>query len=223
MGVYLIQTPSGFLINVLSQTLLPAFSHVQSDNERANRILREVTSWLILLGLPAVAAIWLCGPSLLAITYGPRYAAAAGALAIAAGVAFLNTLNSMITNLFYAAGKPALHLRAVAVSAVVMMILVYPACRYLGLAGGQVAAIIAITASYFLQVARARDLTGLRLLQYGRSFGPAIAVSAGIIVAGIGARWIGVAITPVANIAFATAVCVMAYVLFVPAFVRIRQ
>jgi O-antigen/teichoic acid export membrane protein len=50
MAVNLIQTPSNFLINMLAQTLLPTLSHVQEDKERANRILVEVTSWVILLG-----------------------------------------------------------------------------------------------------------------------------------------------------------------------------
>ncbi len=39
LAVNLIQTPSNFLINTLSQTLLPALSHVQDDPTRANRIL----------------------------------------------------------------------------------------------------------------------------------------------------------------------------------------
>jgi O-antigen/teichoic acid export membrane protein len=223
MAVYLIQTPSGFLINMLSQTLLPAFSHVQADTERVIRILSEVTSWVILLGLPAVAAIWLCGPSLLTVIYGSRYAAASGALAIAAGVAFLNTLNALITTLFYAAGRPSLHRRAVAASAITMLTAIYPACKYLGLTGGQVAALIAIMASYLLQVVRAHEITGLRLLVYGKAFGPAMLVSVGVVVAGIGARFFGLAITPLANIAFAVASCTIAYALCVPVFARIRK
>ena len=58
-----------------------------------NRILCEVTSWLILLGLPGVVVIYLCGHSLLTVIYGARYVAAAGPLAVAAGVVFLNILN----------------------------------------------------------------------------------------------------------------------------------
>ena len=70
MAVYLLQTPASFLVNMLGQTLLPAFSRVQTDTERVNRILVEVTSWIILLGLPAVAMIWLCGSALLTVAYG---------------------------------------------------------------------------------------------------------------------------------------------------------
>jgi O-antigen/teichoic acid export membrane protein len=208
---------------MLTTTLLPAFSHVQADKDRVNRMLSEVTSWVILLGLPAVAMIWLCGPSLLTITYGARYAASAGALSLAAGVALLNTLNAQVTILFYAAGRPALHRRAVAASAIVMMIAIYPACKYMGLVGGQVAALLAIAASYILQIARARNITGLSLLQYGRAFVPAALVSAGILIVGIGVRSLGLATRPVNNIAVAVIACIVAYALSVPAFIRTRE
>jgi lipopolysaccharide exporter len=223
MAVFLVQAPSGFIINMLSTTLLPAFSHVQGDKDRVNRMLSEVTSWVILLGLPAVAMIWFCGPSLLTITYGPRYAASAGALALAAGVALLNTLNSQVTILFYAAGRPALHRRAVAASAIVMMIAIYPACKYMGMVGGQIAALIAIATSYVLQVVRARSITGLSLLQYGRAFVPATLVSAGILIVGVGVRYLGLATRPLGNIALAVTACIVAYALSVPAFMRIRE
>jgi lipopolysaccharide exporter len=223
MAVFLVQAPSGFIVNMLSTTLLPAFSHVQSDKERLNRMLSEVTSWVILLGLPAVAMIWLCGSSLLTITYGARYAASSAALVLAAGVALLNTLNSQVTILFYAAGRPALHRRAVAASAVVMIIAIYPACKYLGLVGGQIAALLAIAASYLLQIVRARSITGLSLLQYGRALVPATLVSAGIVAVGVGVSLLGLATRPLDNIAVAFAACIVAYALSVPVLIKTRQ
>jgi O-antigen/teichoic acid export membrane protein len=223
MGVYLVQTPSAFLTNMLVQTLLPTFAHVQEDKERVNRILIEVTSWMILLGLPATVGCYLCGSSLLRLIYGTRYAAAAGPLAVAAVVVFLSLLNVLITSVFAGMGRPSLHRRAVAASAVVMMIAIYPACKLLGVVGGQVAALLAIVASYALQIKRMRGLTGLDLLRYGRAFVPAVLASAGALGIGLCARQIGLANRPSANIALNAAVCVIAYALCVPAFLRIRQ
>src|SRR5580658_8975667 len=54
MAVYLVQTPTGFIQNMVGSTLLPAFAHVQEDRKRLNRVLLEATSWLIVLGLPVV-------------------------------------------------------------------------------------------------------------------------------------------------------------------------
>lgn len=223
MAVFLVQAPSGFIVNMLSTILLPAFSHAQSDKERVNRMLSEVTSWVILLGLPVVAMIWLCGSSLLSLTYGARYAASAGALVLAAGVALLNTLNAQVTILFYAEGRPALHRRAVAASAIVMSLSVYPACKYFGMAGGQVAALLAIATSYLLQVTRAHKVTGFSIFQYARAFIPAVLVSSGILVVGMAVHVLGVATRPLHNIVVAALACILAYVLTVPAFIRIRR
>ena len=223
MAVYLVQTPSVFLTNTLVQTLLPTFAHVQEDKERVNRILIEVTSWVILLGLPAMVGCYLCGSSLLRLIYGARYEAAAGPLAVAAVVVFLSLLNVLITSVFAGMGRPGLHRRAVTASAVIMMIAIYPACKLFGVVGGQVAALLAIVASYALQIRRMRELTGLNLLRYGRVFVPAVLASAGALGIGLGARFVGLTNTPSANIAVGATVCLIAYVLSVPAFLRIRQ
>jgi lipopolysaccharide exporter len=225
LAVNLVQTPASFLIKLLAQTLLPAFSHVQSDMERLNRILTEVSSWAILLGLPAVTMIWLCGSSLLTVFYGHRYGivAAADALGLAAAVALLNSLNSLITSLFFATGEPALHRRAVAVSAITMVLAIYPACRYLGLAGGQVAALVAITASYILQLVRIRRITGLDLSRYVRPFVPAAVASAGVLLADMSAHFLGLGTRPLTNIAIVAISCLVAYLLCVPLLIKIRQ
>jgi O-antigen/teichoic acid export membrane protein len=178
---------------------------------------------LILLGLPGVAVIYFCSRSLLSVIYGARYVDAAGPLAVAAIVIFLNILNAAITCVFTAVGRPGLHRRAVAASAVVMIIGIYPACKLLGVVGGQVAALLAIIVSYLLQVERVREVTGLNLARYAKAFVPATLVSAGILVGGFGARFLGLATRPIANIALGIAAVVVAYALSVPAFIRIRQ
>jgi O-antigen/teichoic acid export membrane protein len=230
LGIYaltvnLIQAPMGFLINMLSQILQPAFSHVQSDIERLNRIFSEATSWLVFLGLPVVTTIWLCGSSLLTVVYGHRYGdiAATEALGFAAGVAFLNTLNAMITLVFYATGRPGLHRRAVAASSIIMVIVIYPACKYLGLPGGQVAALIAIAASYLLQLSRMKRITDLNLTGYGKAFIPAVLGSAGILVAGAAAHLLGLTVNPSANIAIAAGACLLAYAGCLRFFMRITR
>jgi lipopolysaccharide exporter len=223
MGVALVATPSTFITNMFSQTLFPALSHVQGDKERLNRILVEVSSWLILLGLPGVAVIYFCSRSLLSVIYGARYVEAAGPLAVAAMVIFLNILNAAITCVFTAVGRPGLHRRAVAASAIVMIIGIYPACKLFGVVGGQVAALLAIVVSYLLQVERVCGLTGMKLARYARAFVPATLVSAGIVVAGFGARFLGLATRPIPNIVLGIGAVLVAYALSVPAFIRIRQ
>lgn len=223
MAVALVQTPSVFFVGMMAQTLFPAVAHVQQDKERVNRILIEVTSWLILLGLPCVVLFYLCGHSFLSIIYGARYVAAAKPLAVAAAVVFLNILNVAITCVFSGIGRPELHRRAVTASAVVMILAVYPASRLLGMVGGQVATLLAVIVSLLLQIARMHALTGLDLFRYGRAFGPAVLVSGGILGVGLGAQMLGLATRPLANIALGAGACAIAYALCVPAFMKIKQ
>jgi lipopolysaccharide exporter len=213
MAVYLVQTPASFLANILVQTLLPTFAHVQDEKERINRIFLEVSSWLTLLGLPGVVALCLCGPPVLSLVYGARYAAAAGPLAVAAAVVFLSTLNAVITIVFSGIGFPALHRRSVGACAAVMIIGIYPACHFLGIVGGQVAALLAIVVGYIYQIIRMRGITQLELVRYARIFVlPAIG-SATMLAFVLGIRSLGLATRPLANIALNTGSCVVVYVL----------
>jgi len=223
MSVALVQTPSVFFTAMLAQTIFPAIAHVQGDKQRVNRIIVEVTSWLILLGLPTVVVIYLCGHSLLLVAYGARYVAGAGPLSFAAMVVFLNVLNVVITCVFSGLGRPELHRRAVAASAIIMLIVIYPACKLLGVVGGQVSALLAVSVSYLLQIIRTRAITGLDLIRYGRAFGRAVLVSGGLLVVGLAAHFFGWATRPLPNIALSAGACVIAYALCVPAFLKTKQ
>ena len=223
MAVYLVQTPASFLANLLTQTFLPACSKVQEDKERLKGILVKLTSWLMLLGLPAVVVVGLSGSSLLTLAYGPRYAGAALSLAVAAAVAFLNTLNLPITIVFYGMGQPALHRRAVAATAITMVIAIYPACRYFGLVGGQLAALLAIAVGYLLQLARIRSLTELNLGRYGRALVWASAMAASALGVYGGGRLLGLAARPIHSVALGLGACLIGYTLCLPALMRLRQ
>jgi O-antigen/teichoic acid export membrane protein len=223
MAVYLVQTPTGFIQNMVASALLPAFAHIQENHERINRVVLEATSWLIVLGLPAVVVIWLYAPSLLTVTYGARYLKSAGPLAVASAVAFLSVLNGVITDVFSAMGRPALHRRAVAASAVIMIVAIYPACKMLGVVGAQIAALLAIGTSFVLQIMRIRKLTGLDLAQYGTAFVPAGLVCAALLCGGFGIRYLGLAEGNTAQIALGLCVLLLAYGICLPVVLRIKK
>jgi PST family polysaccharide transporter/lipopolysaccharide exporter len=223
MAVTLVTTPSVFCTNMLGQALLPALSSVQEDEERLNRILVEVTSWLVLLGLPAAVSISLCAPSLLKVIYGARYVGAAGPLSVASAVVFLTVLNAMTTCVLFAKGRPALHREAVAAAAVIISVAIYPACRFLGPVGGQVAALFAIAASYLLQLLRLRAVTGLRLLRYGAAFLPPALACAGIVTVVLGSRSLRLTTRPAADIALCVGTCLLAYAICASAHLRVSR
>jgi O-antigen/teichoic acid export membrane protein len=211
MAVALVTTPSVFCTNMLGQTLLPALSSVQEDTKRLNRILFEVTSWLLLLGMPAAVFISLSAPSLLRLAYGARYVAAAKPLSVASAVVFLTVLNSVPTIVLFAKGRPSLHRHAVVASAAAMLIAIYPASKFLGPVGGQIAALLAIVVGYLFQLIQLRSVTGLDLFRYGAAFVPPAFGSVAMLAIVIGARHLGLAANPVADIAVCTGSCLVAY------------
>lgn len=210
MAVSLVTTPSVFFTNMLAQTLLPALSSVQEDTARLNRILMEVTSWLTLLGLPTAVFISLCARPLLTMVYGARYVAAARPLSVASAVVFLTVIYAVTTGVLFARGRPAVHREAVAATAATMLVAIYPACRFLGPIGGQIAALLAIAVGYLFQLMRLRAVTDLSLLQYGRAFVPPALASAGMLGIVLGSRSLGLTNRPIAHVALCIATCVVA-------------
>jgi len=220
MAIYLVQTPASFLSNLLGQTLLPAYSQVQGDDRRTNRILVRVTSALALTGMPVLVFVLFCGRSVLTVAYGQRYGAAALPLIVAAFVALLNVINGQITMVFYARGTPQLHRRCVVIMAIIMIVLIYPAVERFGLVGGQMAALAAIVAGLLFQVLRVRDLIGLDLAVYGRIFALAAAISFGIALLSLSTRPFAILAHPIPNILLGALGCVIAYALSVGMFLR---
>jgi O-antigen/teichoic acid export membrane protein len=211
MAVTLVTTPSVYCTNMLGQTLIPALASVQDDGPRVNRILLEITSWLLLLGMPFAVFICLSAPSLLRLAYGARYVAATGPLSVASAVVFLTVLNAVPTIVLFAKGLPALHRHAVALTAAVMLVAIYPAAKFLGPIGGQISALLAVAAGYLFQLILLRSITGLNLLQYGSAFIQPILGSTAMLIIVLGSRQLGLALKPAADIALCIASCLIAY------------
>jgi PST family polysaccharide transporter len=211
MAIYLAQTPTGFIMNMLGQTLLPALSQIQGDTKRTNRILIRVTSMIALLGLPALAFVFFCGRSLLTLVYGSRYAMAAVPLTLACCVALFNIENGQLTIVFYARGLPQLHRRCVVITAIVMSGLIYPFSKWLGLAGGQLACLIAIVAGYLFQIARTRRLIRLDLAEYANTFFLPTLVSFSVVAICLVTHLFAPLVRPLPNIMFGIVGCVLAY------------
>jgi O-antigen/teichoic acid export membrane protein len=213
MAVTLVTTPSSFCTSTLGQTLMPALSSVQKDTQRINRILLEVTSWLLLFGIPAAVALSLTATSLLKLVYGARYTAAAGPLTVASAVVLFTVLNAMPTIALFATGHPALHRHAVVATAVVMLLAIYPVCKVMGPVGGQFSALLAILVGYLYQLILLRSITGINLLRYGSAFLPPALGSAAMLAVVLGCRSFGMTASPVADIALCVASCLGVYAL----------
>jgi O-antigen/teichoic acid export membrane protein len=173
-----------------------------------------------LLGMPAAVFISLSAPSLLRLAYGARYVTAAGPLSVASAVAFLTVLNSVPTIVLFAKGRPALHRHAVVVSAAAMLVAIYPASKFLGPVGGQIAALLAVAVGYLFQLILLRSVTGLNLFRYGSTFVLPALGSAAMLLIVLGSRRLGLAVKPGADIAVCAASCLIVYAMCTSARLR---
>ena len=191
LAIYLVQTPVSFVMNLLGQTLLPAFSQISEDSQRTSRILYRVQSAIIGLGMPAVALVLLYGRPMLSSIYGFRYSKAAGPLAVAAFVAVLNLLNGQITTIFYALGRPHFHRISVAIMAGTMALVTYPFIKRFGLLGGQLACLLAISLGYLYQLVRLHRTIELKIIRLAKVCLSLSLLSAfvGIVGMGLRQRW----------------------------------
>lgn len=220
MAVYLVQTPTSFVMNLLGQTILPALARVQDDRARMNRIVLQVTSAILLVGMPAFVFALFSGHSLLRLAYGTRYGAATGPFIVAASVALLNLLNGQITSVFFATGRPHLHRACILVMAGTMVVVIYPFVQRLGIIGGQLACLTAVTMGFLFQVRRVHRLTGLKLSSYGSVFLVAIGISLTAIAVCLGARFFVALQHPLSNVLLGAAGCLLAYGCAVVIFTR---
>lgn len=213
IGVFLVQTPTTFLINLLGGTMMPAFTHVQDNAARMNRILIQVTTLIFLVGTPALVFLIFCGRSVLTITYGKQYGAAAAPLIVASAACLLNIANAQITTMFYAKGVPQLHRRCVAIMAVVMVVLTYPFVKFFGVVGGQIACLIAIAIGYLFQIERICKVTGLDWSQYRKGLVASGVLSLMVAAVCLAARAFGAWEHPISNILIGMLGCLLAYAL----------
>jgi lipopolysaccharide exporter len=223
MAVYLVQTPTSFLMNLLGQTILPTFSQMQSDHARINRILVSITALLVFVGMPLILFLFFCGGSLLTLAYGARYSIGAAALTAAAAVAILNLANGQLTTVFYASGIPQMHRKCVAIMAGIMIVMIYPAIRIFGILGGQLGCLLAISIGFLFQVFRIHRLTGLNLSEYGNIFLKSALISLTVLAVCIGARLFLAANRPFPNVMFGALGCLLAYGLSTMLLLRSRR
>src|SRR5262249_60269485 len=114
----------------------PTFSLLQKQRARTNHLLLQVTSGLVLIGMPTIMFVCFCGRSMLTLLFGSRYGSAAGPLIAASFVALFNAVNGQVTTIYYARGLPQLHRRCVVIMAAMMIVLTYPFAVWFGFVGG---------------------------------------------------------------------------------------
>jgi O-antigen/teichoic acid export membrane protein len=175
--VALAQMPLQLLSVLMSQVIMPAFSKIQTDAGRLNQVLLGITSVMALLGFPLLLFALFYGQKLLLVVYGAPYAQVTGPFSAAFATSLVRFFGVPIATVCFSTGRPELHRFFTALRVVLIVSLIYPAVKFLGLTGAAVAVLMAIFVSHLLQVMRLRKITGLDLSQYSMIFLPAAGIS----------------------------------------------
>jgi O-antigen/teichoic acid export membrane protein len=166
---------------------------------------------VVLLALPVLIFVVLSSRSVLSLLYGSRYISASAALTAAALVAVINLVNALLTIIFYGTGRPQLHRRCVFIMASMMLIFIYPAVRYFGFVGAQMAALIAVAAGYLSQIVDMRRLWHLDLARYGESIPRVLLVSCALLLTFAAIRHLLLRSGPIPNLLFGAAASILVF------------
>jgi O-antigen/teichoic acid export membrane protein len=204
--------PFNYITNLVGQVMMPAFSECQQDTRLINDWTLKVTGLIAYLGFPLLAGVSLCGREFLSLVYGPAYAAAAGPFALIFATALLRTTTVPIASVYLALGRPQLHRLFTAIRAALIVILIYPLLKWLGINGAALAGLAAMALSYGVQVLQLRNVTGMRWTVYSAPLIKAAALSMVVILIWKLAMW---TISPsgIMRLITAGSACILAYAL----------
>lgn len=150
------------LVSVASQIMMPAFAEKQHDTAWINRGISNISAVFLYVGIPLLAFTVFYGREVLMLVYGANYGAVAVPFAILFARQLVYHLGVPIATVYIALGRPELHRLFTAIRALLMMVLIVPAIRLLGLPGAAAAGFISILVAYVVQLSRLTSLTGLR-------------------------------------------------------------
>jgi PST family polysaccharide transporter/lipopolysaccharide exporter len=182
MAVTLAHAPLLFISTLIRETTMPAFSAVQAESTRINRMIFKITAALASVGIPALIFVICYGKELLTLAYGATYASASVPLALVFAKVLLNTSSMPIATAYFAMGRPELHRLFTGVRALVIAAFIFPAVKLFGLIGAAASGLIAVSTGYAFQVMRIRRLTGLDLAHYLAIFLNALGASLAVVL-----------------------------------------
>jgi O-antigen/teichoic acid export membrane protein len=182
MASVLAQMPKELLLRVIGPLLMPAFAEKQEEKKALCRGLLKVTRITALVGIPLMALAIICGKTLLMWIYTPEYAKVVVPFGLLTIYAMLHLQAILMGKLLFGIGQPDKHRFFVGLRAIFLLLLIYPAIRFLGLAGAAGVLVLANFAALCLQVVVLHKIIGLGIADYAVSWMPGILMAVPVVV-----------------------------------------
>lgn len=177
MAIVLARMPRELFMRIIGPTLLPAFSEKQNDSKALCAAVLKLTRLTALITVPAVVLSVLCSKTILKIVFGKDFSAISVPFALLCVYVTLLLQGSILTSAFFAIGQPAKHRLFVGVRAIILIIIIYPLIKLLGLNGAAFSVLIANAIALFFQVRVAGGLIELETNKFFMSWLPGIFLS----------------------------------------------
>ncbi len=171
VGIYsmsrrLALTPKELYARIFGPILLSAFSVKQDDRHSLRKAILKMTKATAVLGLPAVGFAVVCAGAILYVILGKKYISAAVPFGLLSVCTLVRTQAVTLASVYLALGRPHLHRRFVAIRALVLGCLIYPAITHFGMVGAAAAVLFAEVTGLFMQVVWMQKEIGFHLVEY---------------------------------------------------------
>jgi PST family polysaccharide transporter/lipopolysaccharide exporter len=219
LGLYsmvasLAQAPSMIMTTLVNPILMPVLSKKQNDVVWINRAIIKSIRIIIFVGIPLVLFAVFFGKDLLTVIYGLPYAIMAIPFTILLATTVMRSASIPIASLYFAIGRPELHRLFTGTRAVLIVVLIYPGIKYLGLTGAALAVCLSTVVSIVPQIMRIRDLTGLKVRSFNAILVEALELSCLVGVILLIAKGISYS-TPIVNVILGLIGCIFCYIVTV--------
>lgn len=166
LALSLAQQPVFLFSRTVGRTLLPAFAERQHDKAALCLAVAKILRSILLLGVPLVVIVCLWGGGVLSVVYGPTFAAVATPFALMCISTLFYTQAVVLSKIYMGIGKPHLHRRYVILLSGLIMGLMYPGVKYLGLTGAAGVLAFSHAAAVLAQVVWMKKTIGLEFRDY---------------------------------------------------------
>jgi len=178
LGLQLALQMNFLFSKVIYPILLPVFAEKQDDNESVCRAIMKVTIYAAVLGIPITTFLVVCAKPVLSIVYGLIYATVAMPFGLLCIYVLLRTQASILSQVYFAIGKPHLHRRFVVLRLAILACLIYPGAVLFGLVGAAAVVLLANLVGLCMQVIWMKKPIGLRFVEYARCWIPGLGLAA---------------------------------------------
>jgi O-antigen/teichoic acid export membrane protein len=181
--------PIDLYLRTIAPVVLPVFSEKQNDKNALCRGILRTTQWTGCFIIPLVALMVCCASELLLLSYGPEYVAMAVPFAVLCLEIVPQNQAVSLAGVYLAVGQPHLQRRFSVIRAVALIGFMYPIAVFFGPIGAAVVIVFSSIIVLFMQVIKAREVIGLNLRQYVRSYVPGLQMALLIIITA-GLLWV---------------------------------